>query len=137
MALLVSDQGSNLCSLHWQEILNHWDTREVLIMCFSVKLPLALENTESHWTLISKLLSVSLGPFFSPKFYQRIVLGFFLVVQWLRLCTPNAGSTSLIPNWETKIPDVVRCSQNLKSNEKDSEVLFPTSAQFGWELLCI
>ena len=36
-------------------------------MCFSIKLPLALENVESHWVLISKLLSVSLGPFFSPS----------------------------------------------------------------------
>ena len=67
MALLVSDQGSNLCSLHWQGILNHWDTREVLTMCFSVKLPLGLESVESHWTLIRKLLSVSLGPFFPPS----------------------------------------------------------------------
>ena len=60
-----------------------------------------------------------------------------LVVQWLRLCIPNAGGTLLIPNWGTKIPDVVRCSQNLNSNEKDSEVLFPTSAQSRWEMLCI
>ena len=28
------NQGSSLCSLHWQGILSHWDTREVLTMCF-------------------------------------------------------------------------------------------------------
>ena len=28
----------------------------------------------------------------------------FLVVQWLRLCTPNTESTGLIPGWGTQIP---------------------------------
>ena len=26
------------------------------------------------------------------------------MVQWLRLCAPNAGGLGLIPGWETKIP---------------------------------
>ena len=32
------------------------------------------------------------------------ILGTSLVVQWLRLCTSNAGDTALIPGWGTKIP---------------------------------
>ena len=30
--------------------------------------------------------------------------GTLLVVQWLRLCTPNAGDTGFIPGQGTKIP---------------------------------
>ena len=30
--------------------------------------------------------------------------GTSLVVQWVRLCTPNAGGRGLIPGWGTKIP---------------------------------
>ena len=32
------------------------------------------------------------------------ILGTSLVVQWLRLCTSNAGDAALIPGWGTKIP---------------------------------
>ena len=34
-----------------------------------------------------------------------------LVVQWLRPCTFNAGSTGSIPGWGTKIPNSVWCGQ--------------------------
>ena len=44
-------------------------------------------------------------------------LGTFLVVQWLRLPTSNAGGTVLIPGWETKTPDTVGCGQKKKVNE--------------------
>ena len=33
-----------------------------------------------------------------------VELGTSLVVQWLRLHTPNAGATGSIPGWGTKIP---------------------------------
>ena len=37
-------------------------------------------------------------------FFKTPVLGTSLMVQWLRLCTPNAGGPGLIPSQGTKIP---------------------------------
>ena len=34
-----------------------------------------------------------------------------LGVQWLRLCTPNAGGMGLIPGWGTKIPHATQHGQ--------------------------
>ena len=134
-----------------------------MTMCFSIKLPLdrtyvlctgrgflatgtpgrfwqCALGPRQHWVPLDFDKQVAFcftWSFFPPQVLSKDCVGIFLVVQWLRLCTPNAGGTSLIPNWGTKISDVVRCSQNLNSNEKDSEVLFPTSAQYRWEMLCI
>ena len=33
--------------------------------------------------------------------HQKLMSGTSLVVQWLRLCTPNAGNLGLIPGWGT------------------------------------
>ena len=38
-----------------------------------------------------------------------------LVVQWLRLCVPNAGSISSIPGEGTKIPHASQCSLKKKT----------------------
>ena len=38
-------------------------------------------------------------------------LGTSLVVQWLRLCTFNAGSSGSISGWRTKIPHAMGCSK--------------------------
>ena len=38
-------------------------------------------------------------------------LKIFLVVQWLRLCAPNAEGTGSIPGRETMISHAVQCSQ--------------------------
>ena len=35
---------------------------------------------------------------------KGIKTGTSLVVQWFRLCTPNAGAVGLIPGWRTKMP---------------------------------
>ena len=35
---------------------------------------------------------------------KGIKTGTSLVVQWFRLCTPNAGGVGLIPGWRTKTP---------------------------------
>ena len=40
--------------------------------------------------------------------------GTSLVVQWLRLCDPNAGSTGSIPGWGSKILHVLQCGQKKK-----------------------
>ena len=40
-----------------------------------------------------------------------------LVVQWLRLCTPNAGGTGLIPGQGTKVPHAAWCSQKYKERK--------------------
>ena len=37
-------------------------------------------------------------------FKKNPVLGTSLLVQWLRLCAPNAGGPGLIPSQGTKIP---------------------------------
>ena len=44
---------------------------------------------------------------------MKVMVGTFLVVQWLRLHTSTAG-ISLIPCQGTKIPHSVQCSQKLK-----------------------
>ena len=36
------------------------------------------------------------------NFIENNFLGTFLVVQWLALCTPNAGGLSSIPGQETR-----------------------------------
>ena len=36
--------------------------------------------------------------------YKNQLVGTSLVVQWLRLCAPNAGDTGLNPDGGTKIP---------------------------------
>ena len=49
-------------------------------------------------------------------FKNWIILGISLVVQWLRLCTPNAGSLGLIPGRETHshMPQRRVCMPQLK-----------------------
>ena len=37
--------------------------------------------------------------------------GTSLVVQWLRLCAPNAGGTGSIPGQGTEIPHAAECGQ--------------------------
>ena len=41
----------------------------------------------------------------------KIFPGTSLVVQWLRLCAPNAGATGLIPGRESKVPHAAQRSQ--------------------------
>ena len=41
-----------------------------------------------------------------------------LVVQWLRLHTPNAGGMNLIPGQKTKIPHAMHCNQKKKKRKK-------------------
>ena len=44
-------------------------------------------------------------------------IGISLVIQWLRLCTSNAGDVGSIPGQETKVPHAtkkIRCSQKKK-----------------------
>ena len=40
-----------------------------------------------------------------------------VVVQWLRLHTPNAGGTGSIPDRGTKIPHAMQCSQKTQKKE--------------------
>ena len=46
--------------------------------------------------------------------FSRNNLRISLVVQWLRLCTPNAGDTGSIPGWGTKIPHAIGHDLNFK-----------------------
>ena len=39
------------------------------------------------------------------------------MVQWLRLCAPNAGGTGWIPGWGTKIPHAAWRSQRKKKKK--------------------
>ena len=41
-----------------------------------------------------------------------------LVVQWLELCTSNAGNVDLIPGWGTKIPHAAWPENPQKTNKK-------------------
>ena len=42
------------------------------------------------------------------------VLGTFLVIQWFRFHTPNAGGPGLIPDQGTNIPRAMQCGQKIK-----------------------
>ena len=42
------------------------------------------------------------------------MIGTFLAVQWLRLCTSTAGGTGSIPGQRTKIPHAMQCNQKKK-----------------------
>ena len=44
--------------------------------------------------------------------YIRDHQGTCLVVQWLRLCPPNAGGVGLIPDWGTRI-HALHCGQKI------------------------
>ena len=44
--------------------------------------------------------------------------GTSLVVQWLRLCTYNAGCTGSVPDWGTKIPHASGHGQKKKKKKK-------------------
>ena len=48
-----------------------------------------------------------------------------LVVQWLRLCTSNAGGAGLIPGQGTKIPHAVVCSKKKKKKTKLTSQIMP------------
>ena len=51
--------------------------------------------------------------------FRTFDLGASLVVQWLRLCTVNAGSIVWIPGWGTKIPHVWRPCSPLHTPQKE------------------
>ena len=52
--------------------------------------------------------------------------------QWLRLHTSNAGGTSSIPGWGTKIPHAMRHSQKTERKKKKKDTCTPmfTAALF-------
>ena len=52
------------------------------------------------------------------KLYLNFWLGTCLVVQWLRLCTYNAGGMGSIPGPATTIPHAVRYNQKVKKKKK-------------------
>ena len=52
--------------------------------------------------------------FFFFFFNKTNKTGTSLAVQWLRLCTPNAGGPGSIPRWGTKVLHATECSQKLK-----------------------
>ena len=43
----------------------------------------------------------------------KLGVGTYLLIQWLRLCTFNAGSVSSVPNQGTKIPHAMWCGQKI------------------------
>ena len=51
---------------------------------------------------------------------QKNHLGTFLVVQWLRLCASNAGSTGSIPHQGTKIPYASGVAKKLKKKKVET-----------------
>ena len=50
-------------------------------------------------------------------------MGTSLVVHWLRLCDPNAGSAGLIPGQVTKTPAVMVQPTKQKSKSKNCKVI--------------
>ena len=61
------------------------------------------------------------------EFIQKALGGTSLVVQWLRLCSPNAGGLSSIPGWGTR--------SRMHAATKRSRVGLP-QWRSGWESAC-
>ena len=63
---------------------------------------------------------------------KQISWGTFLVVQWLRLYTPNTGGTSLIPDLGTKIPTATGCKKVSEAGgERGGKSLLTVEFLFG------
>ena len=60
------------------------------------------------------------------------------MVQWLKLCTSNAGDASLILGWGTKISHVMRCSQKIKKKPQKTpwECKCPPLQVLVWGFSC-
>ena len=54
---------------------------------------------------------------------ERRVYGTSLVVQWLRLCTANAGDWGLIPGGGTEIPMLWGIAGKFKFKKKEESVV--------------
>ena len=67
-------------------------------------------NTTDTWDSSRRreLVSVFLEKV-TLKGILKLGVGTYLVIQWLRLCTSNAGSVSLVPNQRTKISHAMWC----------------------------
>ena len=46
------------------------------------------------------------------------------MVQWLRLCAPNARGTASIPGWRTEIPHATRHGKKKKKKEMGKRKVF-------------
>ena len=62
--------------------------------------------------------------------------GTSLVVQWLRLCTPNTGDMGSIPDWGIKIPYVVGHKKKEKKEKKHYK-MFLYWVIGTWELILL
>ena len=58
------------------------------------------------------------------------VHGTSLVVQWLRLCTPNAGDTGSSPDWGTKIPHPTWYGLKKRKKSRSAEKLVRTDPPY-------
>ena len=85
---------------------------------------------------------VTFEPFRKIQLYSQSKeehLGTSLVVQWIRLCAPNAGDTGSIPDWWTKILQATRHSQKKKKiwrvlSRKMTSQVCPLKDDSGWNL---
>ena len=95
----------------------------------------------SHAALISLQEEIGCTPILADvsdpdqvtSLYNKIHQGTSLVVQWLRLHTPKAGGTGLIPGRRTKIPHAKTVwleNQNQKSSIIYSKKLFAHHIRF-------
>ena len=57
-------------------------------------------------------------PQFTKYLFKTSFIGTSLVVQWLRLCSSNAGDVSLILGWGIKIPRALWGVQNFFKKSK-------------------
>ena len=53
-----------------------------------------------------------------------VPIGTSPIVQWLRLCSSNAGDMSVIPGWGTKIPHAVQYGQKLNKHKPKASNYF-------------
>ena len=94
--------------LLWTHGLGTWCSWP--ISCYQViKVEQRSENQTCRWIWDSKETAWTGIKYGSPQ----TSLG----VQWLRLCTSNAGGAGSIPGWGTKIPHAVWCVQKQKRNK--------------------
>ena len=78
---------------------------------------LPLDGSKAPWTRYvpnRAYLSIFLPEPTSPGLHpQKACPGTSLVVQWLRLCTSNAGGVGSISGWGTEIPYAAQCGQKI------------------------
>ena len=105
-----STQGWRAEEIHREQ--GPWN--EVPQKSFCVRFPVS----QVHQILMAEASLISLLMLWVMEHLRKKERGTSLVVQWLRLCTYNAGCTGSVPDWGTKIPHASGHGQKKKRRRR-------------------